>query len=57
VLALGALYEDEHEDSSSWASWYFAEAQEMLGRLLMASNIQLVQASTLLVGTPDTHDH
>ncbi|CAG9950245.1 unnamed protein product [Clonostachys rosea f. rosea IK726] len=48
VLALGALYEDEHEDSSSWASWYFAEAQEMLGRLLMASNIQLVQASTLL---------
>ncbi|EXA28691.1 hypothetical protein FOVG_19718 [Fusarium oxysporum f. sp. pisi HDV247] len=48
VLALGALYEDEREDSSSWASWYFAEAQEMLGRLLDSSNIQLVQAATLL---------
>ncbi|KAM6529342.1 hypothetical protein FALCPG4_007481 [Fusarium falciforme] len=48
VLALGALYEDEREDSSSWASWYFAEAQEMLGRLLNSSNIQLVQAATLL---------
>ncbi|EGU72926.1 hypothetical protein FOXB_16564 [Fusarium oxysporum f. sp. conglutinans Fo5176] len=48
VLALGALYEDEQEDSSSWASWYFAEAQDMLGRLLNASNLELVQASTLL---------
>ncbi|EEU33435.1 uncharacterized protein NECHADRAFT_102313 [Fusarium vanettenii 77-13-4] len=48
VLALGALYEDEREDSSSWASWYFAEAQQMLGRLLDSSNIQLVQAATFL---------
>ncbi|KAH7109204.1 fungal-specific transcription factor domain-containing protein [Dactylonectria macrodidyma] len=47
VLALGALYEDEQEDSSSWASWYFAEAQDMLGRLLNASNLQLVQATLL----------
>ncbi|EEU33338.1 uncharacterized protein NECHADRAFT_89550 [Fusarium vanettenii 77-13-4] len=48
VLALGALYEDKREDSSSWASWYFAEAQQMLGRLLDSSNIQLVQAATFL---------
>ncbi|VUC22717.1 unnamed protein product [Clonostachys rosea] len=49
VLALGALYEPEREDSSSWASWYFAEAQSMLGRLLEATNLQLVQAALLLV--------
>ncbi len=30
VLALGALYEDEQEDSSSWASWYFSEEQPFL---------------------------
>ncbi|KAF4986349.1 hypothetical protein FGRMN_10876 [Fusarium graminum] len=48
VLALGALYEDEQDDSSSWASWYFAEAQDILGRLVNASNLELVQASTLL---------
>ncbi|KAI9154777.1 transcriptional regulatory protein [Paramyrothecium foliicola] len=48
VLALGALYENERDDSSAWASWYFAEAQEMLGRLLNSSNIQLVQAAMLL---------
>jgi|SRR5687768_710443 hypothetical protein len=51
VLALGALYENERDDNSSWASWYFAEAQEMLGRLLNSSNIQLVQAATFLVCT------
>jgi hypothetical protein len=49
VLALGALYEDEREDSSSWASWYFAEAQEMLGRLIDAVNLELVQAAMLMV--------
>ncbi|KAF5230013.1 hypothetical protein FANTH_14012 [Fusarium anthophilum] len=48
VLALGALYEDEREDSSLWASWYFAEAQNMLGHLLNASNLELIQALTLL---------
>ncbi|KAI8932082.1 hypothetical protein NX059_010968 [Plenodomus lindquistii] len=48
LLALGALYEDGEEDSSSWASWYFAEAQDMLGRLLDASNLHLVQAATFL---------
>ncbi|KAF2844766.1 hypothetical protein T440DRAFT_302203 [Plenodomus tracheiphilus IPT5] len=48
VLALGALYEDGQEDASSWASWYFAEAQDMLGRLLDASNLQLIQAATFL---------
>ncbi|KAF1980321.1 hypothetical protein BU23DRAFT_445114 [Bimuria novae-zelandiae CBS 107.79] len=48
VLALGALYEDEREDSPSWASWYFAEAQDMLGRLLDAGNLQLIQAATFL---------
>ncbi|KAM6505383.1 hypothetical protein FSOLCH5_014603 [Fusarium solani] len=56
VLALGALYENERDDSSSWASWYFAEAQEMLGRLLNSSNIQLVQAATLLVCTSALSD-
>jgi hypothetical protein len=49
VLALGALYEDGHEDSSSWASWYFAEAQDMLGHLLDATNLQSVQAAMFLV--------
>lgn len=49
VLALGALYEDEREDSSSWASWYFAEAQEMLGRLFDAVSLELVQAAMLMV--------
>ncbi|KAI6749358.1 hypothetical protein HG530_015197 [Fusarium avenaceum] len=48
VLALGALYEDEQEDSSSWAQWYFSRAQGMLGRLLNASNLSLVQASLFL---------
>ncbi len=49
VLALGALYEDGHEDSSSWASWYFSEAQDMLGHLLDATNLQSVQAAMFLV--------
>jgi len=49
VLAMGALYEDDREDSPSWASWYFAEAQDMLGRLLEAANLQLVQAALFLV--------
>lgn len=48
VLALGALYEDGREDSSSWASWYFAEAQAILGRLLDAANLELVQAAMLM---------
>ncbi|EXJ71188.1 uncharacterized protein A1O5_06182 [Cladophialophora psammophila CBS 110553] len=48
VLALGALYEDEQEDSSSWASWYFAEAQDSLGHLLDAANLELVQAAMLM---------
>ena len=49
VFALGALYEDGKEDSSIWASWYFAEAQEMLGRLMDAVNLELVQAAMLMV--------
>jgi hypothetical protein len=49
VLALGALYDDEEGDNSSWASWYFAEAQEILGRLLGAVNFELVQAAMLMV--------
>ena len=48
VLALGALYEDDQDDSPKWASWYFAEAQSMLGRLLDASNLDLTQAATFL---------
>ncbi|KIW23689.1 uncharacterized protein PV07_11869 [Cladophialophora immunda] len=48
VLALGALYEDEKDDSSSWASWYFVQAQEILGRYLDAIDIQLVQAAMLM---------
>ncbi|KAF3007584.1 hypothetical protein E8E13_007489 [Curvularia kusanoi] len=48
TCALGALYEDGHDDSSAWASWYFAEAQSMLGRLLGASNLDLAQAAILL---------
>lgn len=57
VLALGALYEDEQEDSSSWASWYFAEGQDMLGRLLDTSNLQLIQAAVFLVRTLSPHGH
>lgn len=49
VLALGALYEDEQEDSSSWASWYFVQAQEMLGSYLDAVNLELVEAAMLMV--------
>lgn len=49
ILALGALYEDGHEDSSSWASWYFVQAQEMLGRYLDAADLELVQAAMLMV--------
>ncbi|KAH9207575.1 fungal-specific transcription factor domain-containing protein [Leptodontidium sp. 2 PMI_412] len=48
VLALGALYEDERDDNSSWASWYFAQAQEILGHMLDAVNLELVQAAMLL---------
>jgi hypothetical protein len=48
VLALGALYENDQADSSAWASWYFAEAQSMLGRLLDANNLALIQAATFL---------
>ncbi|KAJ4399549.1 hypothetical protein N0V91_009374 [Didymella pomorum] len=48
ILALGALYEDDQDDSSMWASWYFAEAQSLLGRLLDASNLELTQAAAFL---------
>lgn len=51
ILALGALYEDEREDSSAWASWYFAEAQDSLSRLLDAPNLDLVRAAMLMVRT------
>ncbi|RVX74754.1 hypothetical protein B0A52_01031 [Exophiala mesophila] len=47
ILALGALYAAD-EDSSSWASWYFSEAQELLGRLYDAVNLQLVQAAMFM---------
>lgn len=52
VLALGALYEDGRKDSSSWASWYFAKAQEILGCQLDAVNLELVQAAMLMVDLP-----
>lgn len=48
VLALGALYADD-EDSSSWACWYFGEAQELLGRLFDAVSLELVQAAMFMV--------
>lgn len=48
ILALGALYAAD-EDSSSWATWYFSEAQELLGRLYDAVNLQLVQAAMFMV--------
>jgi hypothetical protein len=48
ILALGALYAAD-EDSSSWAAWYFSEAQELLGRLFDAVNLQLVQAGMFMV--------
>ncbi|KAL6705917.1 hypothetical protein ACN47E_006196 [Coniothyrium glycines] len=48
VLALGALADDDGDDNLSWASWYFAEAQDMLGRLLDAGNLQLTQAAMFL---------
>ncbi|OJJ82586.1 uncharacterized protein ASPGLDRAFT_59563 [Aspergillus glaucus CBS 516.65] len=47
VLALGALYADD-DDSSSWASWYFSEAQELLGRLFDAVSLELVQAGMFM---------
>ncbi|KAH8801443.1 fungal-specific transcription factor domain-containing protein [Xylogone sp. PMI_703] len=48
VLALGALYEYGRDDSSTWAAYYFGEAQNILGRLLDAVNIELVQAALLM---------
>jgi hypothetical protein len=51
VLALGALYEHGREDSSAWAAWYFSEAQNALGQLLDAVNLELVQAAMLMVCT------
>ena len=48
VLALGALYA-EGDVSSSWASWYFSEAQELLGRLFDAVSLELVQAGMFMV--------
>lgn len=48
VLALGALYADD-DDSSFWASWYFSEAQELLGRLFDAISLELVQAGMFMV--------
>ncbi|EXJ75839.1 uncharacterized protein A1O5_00346 [Cladophialophora psammophila CBS 110553] len=47
VLALGALYADD-DDSSTWASWYFSEAQELLGRLFDAVSLELVQAGMFM---------
>jgi hypothetical protein len=37
-LALGALYEDNQDDSPIWMPWYFAEAQSMLGRVIEGSS-------------------
>ncbi|OBT80547.1 hypothetical protein VF21_00341 [Pseudogymnoascus sp. 05NY08] len=48
VLALGALYSSDVEDSSSWAAWYFSEAQEIIGRLFDAVNLELVQAAMFM---------
>lgn len=49
ILSLGALYCDNGEDSSGWASWYFLEAQELLGHLLDAVNLDLVHAAMFMV--------
>lgn len=51
VLALGALYADDRdsEDNSSWAAWYFSEAEELLGRLFDAVTLELVQAVMFMV--------
>lgn len=54
VLALGALYSSSEEDSSSWAAWYFSEAQEIIGRLFDAVNLELVQAAMFMVGRIST---
>lgn len=50
VLALGVLYSDD-DDSLSWASWYFSEAQELFGRLFDAVSLELVQAGMFMVGS------
>ncbi|OAL17879.1 hypothetical protein AYO22_11223 [Fonsecaea multimorphosa] len=52
VLALGAQYEDDKEDSPLWGSWYFAEAQKLLGRLLDAVTLELVQAAMFMACIP-----
>jgi hypothetical protein len=52
VLALGAQYENDKEDSLLWASWYFAETQKLLARLLDAVTLELVQAAMFMVGFP-----
>lgn len=49
ILALGALYSDDGADNSSWAAWYFYEAQDFMGRMFDAVNLELVQAAMYLV--------
>lgn len=49
VLAMGALYANTGANNTEWAANYFAEAQDLLGKLFDAISIETVQAATIMV--------
>lgn len=49
VLALGSLYSSKGPESSEWASYYFTEAQGLIGTLFNTNSLDTVQAALMMV--------
>lgn len=52
VLALGSLYSNTESDDFEWASYYFAEAQSLIGTLFNTNSLSTVQAAMMMVIIP-----
>lgn len=49
VLAVGSIYSKAGPDDAEWASYYFAEAQSLVGTLFNVNSLYTVQAAMLMV--------
>jgi hypothetical protein len=52
VLALGSLYSNTGSDDTEWASYYFTEAQGLIGTLFSTNSLDTVQAAMMMVIIP-----
>ncbi|CAI7651891.1 unnamed protein product [Penicillium pancosmium] len=48
VLALGSLYSSKGPEGSEWASYYFTEAQGLIGTFFNTNSLETVQAAMMM---------